>query len=135
MSRVVYVDTSVILATVLTERVRPDVAFWENPLLLTSVLSDYETWTRLHAYGAAARLGADAANTLGALNLIALTPEIGARCRSPFPCPVRTLDALHLATAEHLRHRGYLVEIAAYDTRMCEAAIKMGFALFPLDRD
>lgn len=133
MTGIIYVDTSVVLASVRTERMRPDPEFWEHPLLLSSVLAEYETWTRLHACGEGARLGPDAASTLGALNLIALTAEIGARCRSPFPCAVRTLDALHLATAEHLRHRGYLVEIATYDTRMREAAITMGFALTPLD--
>ena len=129
MSSVVYVDTSVVLASVRTERQRPSAEFWNNPLLLSSVLAEYETWTRLHAYGEAAALGPDAASTLGALNLIALTSEIGARCRSPFPVPVRTLDALHLATAEHLRSRGYLVEIATYDARMRAAATAMGFAV------
>lgn len=133
MSPVIYVDTSVILACVRTERIRPSATFWEHPLLLASVLAEYETWTRLHANGEAARLGPDAAATLGAVNLVALTADIGARCRSPFPCPVRTLHALHLATAEHLRNRGYLVEIATYDGRMGGAATAMGFALTALD--
>lgn len=132
MSAVVYVDTSVVLAAIRTERQRPTTEFWRNPLLLSSVLAEYETWTRLHAYGETAALAADAASTLGAINLVALTPEIGARCRSPFPVPVRTLDALHLATAEHLRNRGYLVEVATYETRMRDIAAAMGFALTAL---
>ena len=132
MSTIVYVDTSVVLASVRTEQQRPNAEFWQNPLLVSSLLADYETWTRLHAHGEAAKLGVDAASTLGALNLIALTPEIGARCRSPFPTPVRMLDALHLATAEHLRNRGYIVEIATYDLRMRRAAVALGFALVDL---
>lgn len=129
MSTLIYVDTSVVLAFIRTEPARPSPAFWRQPLLMTSVLTDYETWTRLHAFGEAAVLGADAASTLGAMSLLALTPEVGARCRAPFPVPVRTLDALHLASAEHLRNKGYLVSIATYDVRMRQAATAMGFAL------
>ncbi len=49
------------------------------------------------------------------------------RVFSPFPVPVRTLDALHLAAADHLRAQGIDVEIASYDERLRAAARALGF--------
>ena len=125
----VYVDTSVVLATVRCEQAVVDPSFWDQPLLVSSVLLEYETWTRLHALGEAAHLGATANAVLGAVNMVGLSLEIGARCRAPFPSPVRTLDALHLATADHLRMKGYNVRIASFDPRLNQSAAAMGFAV------
>jgi len=47
------------------------------------------------------------------------------RALDPFPVPVRTLDALHLATAEYLRQQGEAVELASYDNRLIAAARAM----------
>lgn len=124
-----YIDTSVVLAWVLQEPDRPEDTFWLRPPFVSSVLTEYETWVRLHAYRRASSHGADADNTLGSLVLLPLTREIGARSRAAFPTRVRTLDALHLATAESVRNQGYTVEIATYDLRMREAAVAMGFPL------
>jgi hypothetical protein len=54
------------------------------------------------------------------------------RALSPFPVPVRTLDAVHLASAAFVRERGQLTAVATYDVRMQEAAVAMGMELFPL---
>jgi hypothetical protein len=48
-----------------------------------------------------------------------------ARALEPFPVTVRTLDALHLASAEFLRSRGQRLELASYDERMVDAARRM----------
>jgi len=40
--------------------------------------------------------------------------------------PVRTLDALHLASAEFLRRRGQPIELATYDERLLAAAQSLG---------
>ena len=46
---------------------------------------------------------------------------------------VRTLDAIHLATIDHLQHvRRETVSLASYDRRLNEAAKLMGFALCEL---
>lgn len=50
----------------------------------------------------------------------------------PFPTPVRTLDALHLASVSHLERLGREPELATYDRRMREAAGAMGLRLYPL---
>ena len=39
--------------------------------------------------------------------------------------PVRTLDALHLASIDYLRQQGQTVELATYDRRMLAAAEAM----------
>jgi hypothetical protein len=43
--------------------------------------------------------------------------------------PVRTLDALHLASIEFLRERGQDVELATYDDRLAAAAQKLDIKL------
>jgi uncharacterized protein len=127
---VIYVDTSVVLAHVLGEDSRPTAEFWASDNLVSSRLTEYEAWVRLNAYGRAETAGARLAATLGALHILALDDEVCGRCRAPFPTHVRTLDALHLATADYLRTRGFLPRIATYDRRMGDAAVAMGFQLF-----
>ena len=45
-----------------------------------------------------------------------------ARALDAFPIPVRTLDALHLASLDYLRRQGQVMELASYDRRMMAAA-------------
>jgi hypothetical protein len=45
---------------------------------------------------------------------------------------VRTLDALHLATAEFLRRRGRTVTLGSYDERLLAAAAALGIDPAPL---
>ena len=45
---------------------------------------------------------------------------------------VRTLDALHLATADFLRGHGLEVRLATYDDRLAGAPRSLGFSLAPL---
>lgn len=47
----------------------------------------------------------------------------------PFPSPVRTLDALHLASADFLRSGDEPVWIASYDDRLLSVARQMGFPI------
>ncbi len=46
--------------------------------------------------------------------------------------PVRTLDALHLASMEFLRLRGQSIELASYDDRLIVGARALGIALLTL---
>lgn len=46
--------------------------------------------------------------------------------------PLRTLDALHLATAEYLQRDGNDVELASYDTRLIAAAKALGIRIADL---
>ena len=61
-----------------------------------------------------------------------LTPQVLSRALEAFPVPLRTLDALHVASIEHLRNHGQAVALATYDRRMADAARAMGVPLFDL---
>lgn len=122
----IYLDTSILLAQLLAEDRRPDAALWDQPLV-TSRLAEYELWTRLHARGLGRSHGDTARALLGRVALVELVPPVLARATEPFPLPVRTLDALHLASAHWLREQGQPVIVASYDTRFERAAAALGF--------
>ncbi|HZL19519.1 MAG TPA: PIN domain-containing protein [Polyangia bacterium] len=124
----IYLDTSVALAHLLAEDRHPPDNLWTE-VLVSSRLIEYELWNRLHARGLAGSHGAAARTLLGHLAMIELSPTVLSRALEPFPVPVRTLDALHLASADFLRGQKQAVEVASYDDRMAAAARKMGFAI------
>ena len=127
----IYLDTSVALAHILAEDRAPPVALWQQSLV-SSRLLEYEMWTRLHARGLGRSHGEEARGLLGRVALIELAPPILARALDPFPVPVRTLDALHLASIEFLRSRDQTVDLATYDDSLAAAANELGVPLFPL---
>lgn len=124
-----YVDTCVVLAELFCERQRPDPSFWTSGDLVSSRLTEFECWVRLHAYGKAVSHGAALVNLLARIDLVAVDEGACMRCRAPFPTPVRTLDALHLATADSLRMAGFVIDVASYDLRLRQAAQAMGFGI------
>ena len=126
----IYVDTSVVLAHLLAEDRRPPDRLWDE-VLVASELVEYETWVRLHRARLAASHGEAARATLGRVRLIALAPPVLERAREPFPVPVRTLDALHLATVSFLSSMAP-VRVATYDDRMAKAATALDVPLFAL---
>ncbi len=123
-----YLDTSVVLAELFAEDRRPPADFWKGQLV-SSRLLEYETWTRIHGRGAAATHGEAAREILGAVAFVELAPTVLARALEPFPGPVRTLDAMHLATATFLAERRQRMEIATYDQRMARAARALGLGV------
>jgi predicted nucleic acid-binding protein len=127
----IYLDTSVALAQLLAEDHRPPDELWDEPLV-SSRLMEYELWTRLHARALAGSHGDAARMLLARLGFLELARPVLARALEPFPTPVRTLDALHLASAMFLRERGHDLAIATYDARMNAAAMAMGLATFEL---
>ena len=94
--------------------------------LVSSRLLHFELWTRIHARGLGRSHGEEVCQLLGRMALLELTPSVLARSLDPFP--VRTLDALHLASTEFLRQQGQDVRIASYDARMSEAGRRLGIA-------
>lgn len=128
----IYLDTSVALAHLLAEDRQPREELWSHALV-SSRLLEYELWTRLHARGLA-KSHADGAQALtGRVAFLELIAEVLVRARAPFPSPVRTLDALHLASLYFLREQGQDVSLASYDERMLTAARKLKFGTFPLE--
>lgn len=61
--------------------------------------------------------------------VVAVTESVLARVRRPFPVePIRTLDAVHLATAELLGESPQLVTIVTRDDRVRGNASALGYA-------
>jgi predicted nucleic acid-binding protein len=93
-----------------------------RPEQASSVVLDAE------AHRVAARLGpaatARAGMLLGALTLVPLNPEVRALARNVGPATLRTLDAIHLASAVGLGTD--LGVFVAYDQRLLDAATAAG---------
>ena len=127
----IYLDTSVLLAQLLVEDRKPPEDLWQQSLLASRLL-EYEVWCRLHARDLAASHGDAARQLLARVSFIELSPLVLGRALEPFPEPVRTLDALHLASIEFLRGRRLEVRLATYDRRMIGAATAMAVPLVAL---
>ena len=117
----IYLDSSVLLASVFREPRSPRVTLWDEELTSSRLLG-YEVWTRLNAYGLAFSHGNRASARLYRVNLVELSERVLTRALEPFPVALRTLDALHLATMDFLGRRGEEIELASYDNRLLSAA-------------
>ena len=122
----IYLDSSVVLARIFVEPKRPSDAFWQQPFT-SSRLLEYEVHVRMHARGEWSAHGAEAQGLMRRVSLMEMSAKILSRVLEPFPVPVRTLDALHLATMDFLRAHGQTIEVATYDTRLAAAAVALGF--------
>lgn len=125
----IYLDTSVALAQLLGEDRRPPARLWDEPLF-SSRLLEYELWNRVHARRLPSRQHDEVAALVEQVSLVELSPTVLERALQPFPAPVRTLDALHLATLDFLHRNGRPVRLASYDDRMNAAATRMKFKLY-----
>lgn len=126
-----YLDTSVALAHLLAEDRAPPDTLWQQSLV-SSRLLEYEMWVRVHARGLARTHGELVRQLLTHVAVVELLPPILARALEPFPTPVRTLDALHLATIDFLRQRTREVHLASYDERLIAVARKLGYPVLAL---
>ncbi len=127
----IYLDTSVALAQLLAEDRRPPASLWDDTLT-ASRLMEYEVWTRIHARGLADSYGEAARGLIGRVALRELSPPVLARALDAFPVPVRTHDALHLASCDYLRNQGQSVSLASYDRRMTAAAHALALPVYDL---
>jgi hypothetical protein len=118
---VIYLDTSVALAQLLAEDRVPPSKLWAEPLIASRLL-EYEIWTRLNTRRLGKSHGEEARELIQRVALVELAPPVLERALEPFPVPVRTLDALHLASITFLLGRGQTVELASYDDRLIAAA-------------
>jgi len=126
-----YVDSSVALAYLLAEPRSPVASFWDSELVSSRLLA-YEVWNRLYARQVTERRRSEARTLLAGIELIELSEPVLARALEPWPAPVRTLDCLHLATADYLRRLGDVVELASYDNRLLASARALEFPIAAL---
>lgn len=117
----IYLDTSVALAHLLAEDRAPRASLWTQTLVASRLL-EYEAWVRIHSRGLGRSHGEALRALLARVAFLELAPEVLVRCLEPFPVPVRTLDALHLASIEFLRDQHQEVALASYDERLLAAA-------------
>ena len=127
----IYLDTSVALAQLFAEDRRPPVSLWSETLV-SSRLLEYELWTRVNARGLAKAHGETVRGLLGRIAFVEMARPVLERALEPFATPVRTLDALHLASMEFLRQQGQQMALASYDDRLVAAAKRMKFSAVEL---
>jgi hypothetical protein len=120
----IYLDTSVALAQLLAEDQRPPAWLWDETLVASRLL-EYELWTRVHARKLARSHTEAVHGLLARVALLELSAPVLTRALEPFPTPVRTLDALHLASLDYFRRNGQSIDLASYDRRMVTAARAM----------
>jgi predicted nucleic acid-binding protein len=129
---VIYIDSSIVLAQLLAEDRFPDPSFWKDGPFVSSRLLEYEVWNRINARGLGTSHADDLRLILGRVAFLELASFVLGRALEPFPTPVRTLDALHLASIEWLRRLGQRPKLATYDRRLAEAAISLDVPLVSL---
>jgi predicted nucleic acid-binding protein len=127
----IYLDTSVALAHLLAEDRLPAAKLWQESLV-SSRLLEYEIWTRIHALNLGRSHGDEVRSLLGRIALLELSPPVLVRALEPFPKPIRTLDALHLASMDFLYKQGQRVTLASYDDRLINAARALRFSIYDI---
>lgn len=127
----IYLDTSVALAQLLAEDRYPPADLWKETLV-SSRLLEYELWNRVNARGLSHSHDESLRTLLGRVAFVELAPAVLARALEPFPTPVRTLNALHLASATFLLERSQELTLATYDRRLQEAARGLGVPIYEL---
>lgn len=137
MIPVAYIDTSVLLRIVLGQPER----LVEWPTIesgVTSQLTRVECLRTLDRIALTERLSpSDVAarrkltlDLLSALDQVGLDQSILDRAADPFPTPVRTLDAIHLATAiRWSASTGKPLVFATHDQQLATAATASGFSV------
>ena len=73
-------------------------------------------------------------SSLSRTSLIELSQSVLQRALEPLTRPVRTLDALHLASIHFLTEQRLRPGLATYDQRLAETAHAMGIELFDLEQ-
>jgi predicted nucleic acid-binding protein len=133
-----YIESSALVAALL-ERDRAALkSLRARGRKVTSALTIAETARAILRARAVGRLTADQERAaVGALRrferrcyLVGVTEAVLARVRRPFPVePIRTLDAVHLATAELLGEPPPLIVVVTRDVRVIQNAAALGFGI------
>ena len=133
-----YIESSALVAALLERDAGALKSVRTRGRKITSALTIAEAARAILRARAAARLTTDQERAaVRALHrferrcfLVALTDPILARVRRPFPVePIRTLDAVHLATAELLGEPAALIVFVTRDIRVRENAQALGYAV------
>jgi predicted nucleic acid-binding protein len=138
----IYAESSAVLAWLLGEESAPQVRgiLGEAELVIASDLTLLECDRVLIRAVALGEIGEAAAGDRRAhlaaaaahWHVLGLTAEIVDRARRPFPGePIRTLDAIHLASALTARSAVAGVDLLSLDDRVRRTGAQLGFRLRP----
>jgi uncharacterized protein len=122
----IYLDSAAVVKLVHAEDETAALRSWlderAEAAWISSVLTEIESFRALCRYApdAAARLPA----VLDQIELIDLDSSIRILAQTVRPVTVRSLDAIHLGTALHVRH--VLTSFVTYDKRLLDAALAAG---------
>jgi hypothetical protein len=122
----IYLDSAAVVKLVHTEPESAALRGWLDERAetgwISSVLTEIESFRALARYApqAASRLPA----VLDQIDLIDLDQPIRMLARTVTPATVRSLDAIHLGTALHVRSE--LTSFVTYDKRLLDAALAAG---------
>ena len=124
----IYLDSSVVLADLFSERRTVPDSFWREELT-SSRLLEYEVWNRIHARELVQAKGERAKVLINHINVIEMTPAVLSRALQPFSVILRTLDSLHVATLAYLHVRDQSTALASYDKQMVAGAQALNIPL------
>ena len=133
-----YIESSALVAALLEHDADALKSVRAKGRKVTSALTIAETARAIVRARAAARLTADEERAVvRALRrferrcyVVAVTETVLARVRRPFPVePIRTLDAVHLATTELLGEPPPLITVVTRDVRVRENSEALGYSI------
>jgi predicted nucleic acid-binding protein len=133
-----YIESSALVAALLERDVAARASIRAQGKRVTSVLTLAEAARAIIRARATGRLSEadERAATRGLqvfarrCDLVSVTDAVLVRVGRPFPVePIRTLDAVHLATAEELAEPHALVTIVTRDARVRDNARALGYAV------
>jgi predicted nucleic acid-binding protein len=139
---IVYAETSAVMSWLLNETGSEPIrtALMDAELIVTSRLTVVECSRALHRARRAERLSEEGA--LAAQHMLDeaadnwvimdLVGEVPARAARPFPKePIRTLDALHVASAAVFHEALGAINVLSLDNRVRDNTLALGIAVLP----
>jgi predicted nucleic acid-binding protein len=136
----IYVESSALLAALLESDIGSARALNVTGPLLASAITFAEAHRGIVRARSAGRINVETEAAVKAqlatiarrCELVPVSDEILARAGRPFPVePVRTLDAIHLATLEVLDLRAEALRVVTRDERIAANASAMGYRVLP----
>ena len=122
----IYLDSAAVVKLVHAEPESPALRRWLDERAetgwISSVLTEIESFRALAGYAPAAAVRLPV--VLDHIDLIGLDSPVRILAQSVRPTTVRSLDAIHLGTALHIRHE--LTSFVTYDKRLLDAALAAG---------
>ncbi|MHB1096499.1 MAG: type II toxin-antitoxin system VapC family toxin [Gemmatimonadaceae bacterium] len=141
---ILYAESSAVLAWLLDEP-RAALAEWalrDASLVVTSTLTGAECSRAILRGAALGAIGRTRAQALvrsleeweAGSDRLEIGDRVLSRASAPFPCePIRTLDAVHVASAALVQAELGAVTVLSFDDRVRSNAAALGMALLPPD--